>query len=381
MVLAGARLYNPVADCWNAGGLTYRTDQHEGAGFVDNPVLTCGTTEGVTLPFHASDQSFCSCSRPDGIGTCNDIFTANAVGSAILYVGGNSSSLDYEAAWGPPGPKNTCSLTGEIVRLRIAIFAEAPDLDGDGVPDDTDNCGTVGNPSQQDNDGDGLGDACDDDDDNDGLLDDPDNCQLNPNPGQEDNDGDGLGDPCDVDDDDDGVLDGNDLCPLIADPDQTDTDGDGLGDACDDDDDGDGILDPTDNCPLVANPDQTDTDGDGVGDLCDDDDGDGILDMDDNCPDVENPDQEDTDGDGVGDACEMGSTGGGGTGGAGGSTGNGSGSGTGASSSSGGDGSAGDEGGCGCRMGDRGNAAGLSGLALAAALLSIAGRRRPRRRQ
>jgi hypothetical protein len=47
-----------------------------------------------------------------------------------------------------------------------------------------------------------------------------------------DTDGDGLFDACDEDDDDDGVLDTVDVCPLVSDPGQEDADQDGQGDAC-----------------------------------------------------------------------------------------------------------------------------------------------------
>ena len=47
----------------------------------------------------------------------------------------------------------------------------APDADGDGMPDSTDNCLNDANPLQENNDGDAEGDVCDDDDDNDGLTD------------------------------------------------------------------------------------------------------------------------------------------------------------------------------------------------------------------
>jgi hypothetical protein len=80
-----------------------------------------------------------------------------------------------------------------------------PDRDGDGVPDDTDNCPDVANPDQADSDGDGIGNACDTGDD---------------------------GDLSDVDEDEVPAQDDN--CPFVFNPDQTDSDGDGEGDACED---------------------------------------------------------------------------------------------------------------------------------------------------
>ena len=148
------------------------------------------------------------------------------------------------------------------------------DVDGDGIPDSSDNCLTLSNPAQTDTDGDGTGDVCD----------------PTPNGGSAPNDTDG-----------DGILDTNDNCVSVSNPDQTDSDGDGWGDACDTgggvgttDTDEDGVSDSEDNCPLVANSDQADADADGVGNSCD------------NCPATANSDQLDADNNGQGDVCDSG---------------------------------------------------------------------------
>jgi hypothetical protein len=56
----------------------------------------------------------------------------------------------------------------------------------------------VRNFIQSDVNGDGMGDACDPDADGDGIPNQNDNCVLVPNPGQEDLNGNGLGDVCDT---------------------------------------------------------------------------------------------------------------------------------------------------------------------------------------
>ncbi|MFH2054547.1 MAG: M12 family metallo-peptidase [bacterium] len=176
---------------------------------------------------------------------------------------------------------------------------ETADYDDDGVADIADNCPTVFNPDQLNDDSDSLGNLCD-------------NCPTETNPNQEDSDFDGIGDPCDFcfDSDGDGFGDpghsgdtcGIDNCPTLYNPAQDDPDSDGVGSLCD-------------NCPTVSNVAQANSDTDSLGDLCDnctqrtnplqeDVDGDLVGDSCDNCLTVANQDQADADQDNIGDACD-----------------------------------------------------------------------------
>jgi len=78
------------------------------------------------------------------------------------------------------------------------------DIDGDNMPNNSDNCPSIFNLDQMDWDHDGRGNACDvcpedayDDFDRDGFCENNDNCIFFYNPGQEDYDNDGTGDTCD----------------------------------------------------------------------------------------------------------------------------------------------------------------------------------------
>ncbi len=217
--------------------------------------------------------------------------------------------------------------------LGLSTDPNLADTDEDGVADGVDAFPTDATEAY-DFDGDGFGDAHDDDIDNDGLA----------NASEAT-----LGtDPIQPDTDFDAVLDGSDNCPLVANLTQDDLDSDGTGDDCDVDTDGDGLSDDaevilgtslvnsdtdgdgttdlTDLFPTNANETldndadntgdnaDTDDDNDGLSDAIEaslglyatsaDTDDDGVADSVDNCGLIINPGQSDNDSDLVGDDCD-----------------------------------------------------------------------------
>jgi outer membrane protein OmpA-like peptidoglycan-associated protein len=173
---------------------------------------------------------------------------------------------------------------GRVAEDTLAVPPPPPplDIDGDGIPDESDLCPSIpGIPAFKgcpDTDSDGVQDSEDECPEYPGLV------ELN---GCPDSDGDGISDKDDECPDVRGVKEYNGCPP------PSDRDGDGIPDAkdrCPDlpgaingcpDSDGDGVIDPEDRCPTI------------VGEVryngCPDSDGDGLNDLDDKCPTMAGP--------------------------------------------------------------------------------------------
>jgi Thrombospondin type 3 repeat len=242
-----------------------------GGPFVtDAQVGVIGVFSGSStfLPFSASARV------PDAIDAGSDVFT----GPTFFF--GEPTDIPEDFRILPPSGF-VIQIPAQATHLFVGVadsyyndncgsgtVVTTSDSDGDGVPDDQDNCPDAANPDQADADDDGIGDFCEPDGDEDGVADDTDNCVSTPNSDQQDTDGDGAGDACDADDDGDGVADSADNCSLIGNADQADFDSDGQGDACDADVDGDGINDADDQCLGTAQGAATDSVGCSIAQLC-----------------------------------------------------------------------------------------------------------------
>ncbi len=286
---ADTDLYDELGSWVSASGATALA----GAPFKGD---ACGSSDGAAYLFTLADPPGELAKLVKTACPGWQFGIATDIGPNLAVVGINHPSCDATSCGGPYAYLLTPDGDGDGVPDDEDICPggdDALDGDGDGVPDfcdpcphDAENdadgdgvCGDVDNcPGGDDNlntDGDALPDFCDvcpfdteNDADVDGLCESDDNCPEVWNPDQTDTDGDGVGDACDDDDDGDGVADGEDNCPLVANPDQGDLDGDGQGDLCDLDADGDGVVDADDDCLGTAPGDVVAPNGCSIAQLC-----------------------------------------------------------------------------------------------------------------
>lgn len=130
-------------------------------------------------------------------GGCVDHVAVAGNGDVVLPDNlGNLNVFDPRSETFSVIPTGFAAIADIDVTDELGCF-EADDVDCDGIVDAEDNCPHDYNPDQDDNDVDGIGDACDGDDDNDGDPDDADNCPETSNPQQDDVDGDRVGNACD----------------------------------------------------------------------------------------------------------------------------------------------------------------------------------------
>lgn len=203
-------------------------------------LLSNGFTGGFThnsdsTPNPLADALLTALACPEPVSTCS-----SSIGTVRFLFAGPScfegactaviDQIDITSVNVPIGPHvivvnrfGTRATTFRAPNLGNMIVTPVVVVDDDGVSNNVDNCPADSNPleactsgsdclgptntcdllgsgfctEQQDNDGDSLGDVCDDDDDNDGIFDAVDNCPIDSNPLQLDDDFDGLGNACD----------------------------------------------------------------------------------------------------------------------------------------------------------------------------------------
>jgi hypothetical protein len=165
-----------------------------------------GSFSGAPTDGSYHPQSFVSAEDNEPQGPSN--FWVHYGGQSVLIdaEGDGTFSFHLSADYGSQLP-DTLWVTLRLTNGQWTPFATVevpvcgrepnPDTDGDGIVDVSDNCPSISNADQLDQDGDGVGNACDADQDGDGASDGADNCALLPNADQRDTDGDSIGDECD----------------------------------------------------------------------------------------------------------------------------------------------------------------------------------------
>jgi hypothetical protein len=163
--LSGAYLGTDADGNLTVGGGNYfgSPKDYGYAALIHNSVVSRVLGGGASVDINNPDEW--KELQPDPCG--NDSATG------IMY---GSWSKGMAVVWNPYSDASSCATgdewhPGMLPRMTIYYPGGAPDSDGDGVPDASDNAYLSYNPNQDDTDGDGYGDVTDADYDNDDDVD------------------------------------------------------------------------------------------------------------------------------------------------------------------------------------------------------------------
>jgi len=134
----------------------------------DGPVAVIAGVP-VAIPVGVNDSGF-----TDPVTVAVTVLPAQGTISAISLPGPAAGmTVTYTANAGASGPDSfvyeMTDSTPQADQATVSVII-SPDTDGDGVPDETDNCTLLANPGQCDSDEDGFGNRCDADLNNNGAT-------------------------------------------------------------------------------------------------------------------------------------------------------------------------------------------------------------------
>ncbi|MBF0622237.1 MAG: peptidylprolyl isomerase [Magnetococcales bacterium] len=187
--------------------------------------VVVSSTLDSTMTFVSATPEQGSCTNSSGTLICQigDMASGASVHMALIVQATAAGSVDHTVRVTSSSVDSDTSNNSSTESTTVLA-----DSDADTIQDGVDNCPNTVNTDQTDQDGDGLGNACDSDDDNDGMSDLYESAygldSLDSIDGVLDSDGDGLSNaseaiafsnPNIADTDGDGIKDGTDINPLV----------------------------------------------------------------------------------------------------------------------------------------------------------------------
>jgi hypothetical protein len=129
--------------------------------FTDGFTTTIGTVGGTGNPLQGGGTTGGNGTVSESTGLCVEALgTSCSTDADCASLTGFCSASTCKRGQGTCRTNADCP-AGTTCDTSAPIVPASPDADGDGVPDQLDNCPTVANADQTDTDQDGVGDACD----------------------------------------------------------------------------------------------------------------------------------------------------------------------------------------------------------------------------